>query len=126
MTTFEKAKAIRNSLLTRVGESLSYKSWKDDFRLSNIMNVHETIPKWEEKYGSFKINPNDLSVEELDELGFGRWSDELPIRLIPIWLYPFLADNFESTSISGSKHTTLAEVDDDHRFGCLAYGVLPK
>jgi predicted AAA+ superfamily ATPase len=48
LTTFEKVKAIRRSLLTRVGESLSYESWSNDFRLTNIQNIHKTLKKWEE------------------------------------------------------------------------------
>jgi hypothetical protein len=126
LTTFEKVKAIRRSLLTRVGESLSYESWSNDFRLTNIQDIHKTLKKWEEESGSFKIDPTDLSFEEMIELGFGSWSEESPMRLIPIWLFPFLADEFESESISGSKHSKLSEIDNDHRFGCLTYGVVPK
>jgi hypothetical protein len=84
------------------------------------------LKKWEEESGSFKIDPTDLSFEEMIELGFGSWSEESPMRLIPIWLFPFLADEFKSESISGSKHSKLSEIDNDHRFGCLAYGVVPK
>lgn len=126
ITTFKKCKAIRSSLLTRVGESLAYKSWDDNFRMKNIRDINDTIKRWEEDYGSFKIDPNDLSVEELDELGFGIWSDDLPIRLIPIWLYTFLADEFDFTDISGRKYTKLEDMDSDHRMGNLAFGVLPK
>ena len=126
LTTFEKAKAIRNSILSRVGESLTYKSWTDEFRLSNIQDINKTLIKWEEEYGSFKINPTDLTIDEMKELGFQSWDEENPIKLIPIWLYPFLAEEFESESISGSKHYKLSDLDTDQRFGCLAYGVIPS
>jgi hypothetical protein len=126
LTTFEKVKAIRRSLLIRVGESLSYESWTNEFRLSNIKDIHKNLKEWEKENGSFKIDPTDLSFEEMIELGFGSWSEESPMRLIPIWLYPFLSDEFESESISGSKHSKLSEIDNDHRFGCLVYGVVPK
>lgn len=126
LTTFDKAKAIRNSLLLRVGESLSYESWSNNFRLTNIQNVHKTLRIWEEEYGSFKIDPTDLSFEEMIELGFGSLSENSTMRLIPIWLFPFLADEFESTSILGSKHYKLSEIDNDHRSGYLAYGVTPN
>lgn len=125
LSTFEKCKTIRNSLLIRAGESLTYKSWSDSFRLENLRDIHSTLTRWEETYGSFKINPQDLSYEEMKELGFGVWDKENPIRLIPIWLFPFLCDEFESESINGTKYTTLAELDNDHRFGFLAYGVVP-
>ena len=126
LTTFEKAKAIRTNLLTRVGESLSYKSWSNEFRLSNIQNINELLEIWEENHGSFKIDPTDLSFDEMIELGFGSWSEKNPMRLIPIWLFPFLCNEFECESISGSKYYKLSEIDNDHRFGCLAYGVVPK
>ena len=126
LTTFQKANAIRRSILIRVGESLSYKTWSNDFRLTNIEDIHKTLEKWEEESGILKIDPTDLSFEEMIELGFGSWSEENPMRLIPIWLFPFLADEFKSESISGSKHSKLSEIDNEHRFGCLAFGVVPK
>lgn len=125
LSTFEKCTAIKNSLLTRVGEALTYESWSDSFRIENLKDIHATLTRWEKAHGSFKINPQDLSYEEMKELGFAVWDKENPIRLIPIWLFPFLCDEFESESIDGTKHTTLAEVNNDHRFGCIAYGVVP-
>lgn len=126
LTTFEKAKAIKKTLLRLVGESLTYETWSDDFKLSNIKSINKTLETWSKEYGTFKINPNDLSEKEINELEFGKWSDDSLVRLIPIWLYPFLADEFESISISGSKHLKLSDIDNDHRFGYLAYGVIPK
>lgn len=126
LTTFEKAKAIKKTLLRLVGESLTYEKWSDDFKLSNIKSINKTLETWSKEYGTFKINPNDLSEKEINELEFGKWSDDSLVRLIPIWLYPFLADEFESISISGSKHLKLSDIDNDHRFGYLAYGVIPK
>ena len=125
MTTFEKAKVIRTSLLTRCGEAMNY-SWSNDYKIENLNNIHESIEHWEKEEGTFKINPQDLTLEEMKELGFGKWSDEDKIMLIPIWLFPFLCEEFESISIGGTKHSKLSELDTDHRFGCLAYGVIPK
>jgi len=124
LTTFDKVKSIR--LLTRVGESLSYKNWGDDYKLKNIQDVHKALKRWEETNGSFKINPTQLTVKEMEELGFGSWEEGRPMKLIPIWLFPFLCDEFESESISGSKHTKLSEIDSDHRFGSIAFGVVSK
>lgn len=125
MTTFEKCKAIRNSILTRCGEIMSYQ-WDDHSKVSNIMDIHKSISEWETKHGSFKIDPNDLTEDEMVKLGFSSWSEESKIKLIPIWLYPFLAEDIETESISGSKHTKKSEIDNDHRFGLLAYGVIPS
>ena len=126
LTTFEKAKAIRRSLLIRVGETLTYKTWSNGYRLKNIQGIHKALQEWERKDVSFKIDPTDLSFKEMEELGFGTWSKGSKFKLIPIWLFPFLSDEFESESISGSKHFKLSEIDGDHRFGFIAYGVVPK
>jgi tetratricopeptide (TPR) repeat protein len=66
----EKAKAIRNSLLKKAGEAITY-SWSNDFKIKNLNDIRELLTNWEEEYGSFKINPQDLSIEEMKELGFG-------------------------------------------------------
>lgn len=126
LSTFEKCKAIRRSLLIRAGEALSYSCWSDSFKLDNLKNIFESLGQWEKEYGSFKINPNDLTAKQMNELGFGRWTKEDPMRLIPIWLFPFLCEKFECQCIDGSKHTNLSELDNDHRMGCIAYGVIPK
>jgi hypothetical protein len=59
-------------------------------------------------------------------LDFGKWNEDNPIRLIPLWLLPFLASEFDCQDIIGKKHSKLPEIDNDHRFGYLAYGVIPK
>jgi len=126
MTLLDRCEAIKRTILRATAESMMYESWDDEFRLKNIREVPEIVSKWEEKHGSFKIDPNEMTEEDLIKLDFGQWSEESNIRLIPIWLYPYLSDEIETISISGSKHTTKAEIDTDHRFGCLAFGVIPK
>jgi hypothetical protein len=101
LTTFEKCNAIKRTILRAAAESIMYESWNKDFKLKNL-----------------------LEVPELEKLEFGKWDKESSLMLIPIWLYPYLADNLKTISISGSEHTIKAEIDDDHRFGNLAYGVI--
>lgn len=126
LSLFEKCRAIKRTLLNRAAESISMKTWSDDFRLKNLYEIHTTVAGWEKEYGSFKIDPNQLTEEELTKLEFGRWEEGNPLRLIPLWLFPFLAETLETISIDGTKHSTLAELDNDTRFGCIAYGVIPK
>lgn len=125
LTVFEKCEAIKNAILRAVGEAMAYDNWSDEFKLKNIAETPEIVSKWEDKYGSFKIDPSQMTTEELKKLGFGKWDEENEMMLIPIWLYPYLAEKLDTISISGSKHTTKAEIDTDHRFGNLAYGVIP-
>jgi hypothetical protein len=126
LTLFEKCNAIKRTILRATAESMMYKSWNDAFKLKNIQEVPEIVSKWEKEHGSFKIDPNQLTYDELKELEFSKWDDDIDIMLIPIWLYPYLEDNLETISISGSKHSTKKDIDTDHRFGWLAYGVTPK
>jgi len=118
MTTFEKCKLIRKGILTRCGENLSYKKWNNEFKVKHLDEMLHF------KLGG--IDPTDLSLKEMIDLDFGKWDEENPMMLIPIWLFPFLCDEFECESISGSKHSKLSELDNDNRFGLLGYGVIPK
>lgn len=125
LSTFERCKSIRNLLLSRIGENLVY-DWNPEYKSKSISEIPSIIHEWEKNYGSFKINPNDLNLEEIKKLEFGLWSKDSDLRLIPIWLFPFLADEFECQSISGEKYSKLSEINNDNRMGYLAYGIIPK
>jgi hypothetical protein len=126
MNTYEKCCAIRHAIMTRVAESQIYESWSDEFRLKNIRGFFsETIQKWSETE-SFEIDASDLTKEEMELLGFCKFSENSNGYLIPIWLYPFLKESIETSCIDGSSKLNKSEMDTDHRFGYLAYSVLPK
>ena len=125
ISTFNLCKWIRKALLTRTGEVLCYKSWSNDYCVKNIREALTKLPAMER----FRlVDPNDLTLEETRDLGFGTWSDESGLMLIPIYLAPFLVDEFQGASINDEKVRTIKhkeKEDTDHRFGCLAYGVIP-
>lgn len=124
MTTFEICKQVRSVVLTRAGELMAYRNWEAKFAqeyMTKLAGEMAERAKW-----FSPINANDLTAPELDELGFGTWSDEKPIRLVPIWILPFLRDEIDAESISGKKVTSVKAEDNDHRFGCVAFGVMPK
>jgi hypothetical protein len=127
MTTFEKCQAIRRMLINRAAEVMAYKNWGDDFAAKQIRNFPEELMSQNSGPDFFGIQPADLTEAEMVDLGFGKWSKETPMRLIPLWLFPFLADEMETECIDGEKKTLKkADMDNDNRFGCLAYGVVPK
>lgn len=74
------------------------------------------------------IDFNDLSKREAIELRFGKWSEEDPtLYLIPIWVFPILPVGTKLTCINGEDIVYDGHnVDNDVRFGCLAYGVRVK
>ena len=99
-------------------------NWDKDFAIKQIKEVTEGLLKAD---GFRKVNPCDLTSEQMKDLGFRLWDEDNPIRLIPLWLFPFLVDEFECGSINDDevRLTKLSEIDNDHRFGCLAHGVIP-
>jgi len=121
VSTFEYCKALQDSLLERAASSIVYDSWDTDFRVKHLTDILNL--KWVK---GNKVDPTVLTEAECDELGFKVWNDDNPMRLIPMWLWPFLADEFHCTSILGEECYSKADMDDDSRFGCLAYGILPQ
>lgn len=82
-----------------------------------------------------RVTVTDLTSEEALALGFGIWDDETNLHLIPFYLYDFLDYGQELESISGDVKMVTPEykdnnsngyIDNDYRFGCLAYGFRPK
>ena len=121
MTTYENCKTLRRCIVNRAAEVMSYTNWSDEFAAKQIREIPAAL----EKIG--KVNIAELTADQMDDLGFGRWSKENPMRLIPLWLYPFLPDEIEIECIDGEKtRLKKSEMDTDHRYGMLAYGILPK
>lgn len=130
LTPFEQAKEVRRSMAMAAADAVIYRSWPDDFRLSQIRDKNDRL-----RALCRGIPLDGLTVAECDELGFGRWSSETPLRLIPTWLYPHLRYGDTVTSFTGraivvSEDYTNPDsgegyVDNDARFGCLAFGIIP-
>ncbi len=130
LTTFEKFKSIRN-LITKIAmEGYVYKEhWGNEFRIKEIDSIPTILKKWEKDENTTftSLQPSDLTIDEMKELGFCRWDENSPIMLIPLWIYPFLADVLTTTDINGVTSTLKkSEIDTDERFGCLAYGIMPS
>ena len=121
MNTYEKCKRIRRGILCDAAEVMVYTNWPAAFAAQQIRQVPDRIL---EAHGP--VNIAELTLDQMTELGFGIWSDENPMRLIPLWLYPFLPDELEVTSISGTKSVLKKlDMDTDIRGGCLAFGIVP-
>jgi len=124
MTTFDTCEGLKRVVLNNAAMVMVYMNWDLEFAANEIRNMPEKIRNadWFDP-----VNPNDLTADELDQLGFGLWSEDNPMRLIPLWLYPFLVDEFIGSSISGEKPATLRtiDLDTDARGGLMAYGVIP-
>jgi hypothetical protein len=131
---YKKAKIIRHNLLYAVAAPMIYQSWGFAYGLKH---AGETLDGLRE---TGRVDVTALDVEHLDALDFGLWSDEPDdpahgLRLIPVWLYPFLKPGQTLTSIDGSTtvvgddYTNSSDpgyIDNDNRGGFIAYGVIPK
>lgn len=121
MDTYQKCKAIQAGILRVASEAMLYQTWEATFVKSRIQG----IPWMLDHVGL--VDPNDLTENELIDLGFGRWSQDSPMYLIPLWLFPFLAHKIKARCVNGEEREYLrSEMDNDNRFGCLAYGIVPK
>jgi len=127
MNTCEKCCSIRSMILTRAAEVMNY-DWDAKFSKKNVKEFPNDLREKIDTGGNdfFNIQPSELTEKEMDKLGFGDWTKENPIRLIPLWLFPFLAENIKTNCIDESEKLKKSEMDTDHRFGYIAYGVLSK
>lgn len=122
LTTFELAQKILVIVANKAAQCAVYEVWSGDFCKESITETIDSVKKYE----NFKpIDPNDFTVDELKKLGGCEWDEEFKnLILIPIWMLPFLADEFEGARLDGVEQTyKREEIDNDCRFGCLAYGV---
>ena len=108
----------------QVAETVQYTSWSDESCREHINKSTETLLDELKKH----IDWDNLTVEEVKELRFGRWDDDMPdLWLIPLYLLPILPIGTELQSILGNKVVyDGTNVDKDTRFGCIAYGIIVK
>lgn len=66
-----------------------------------------------------------MTKDQLQELGMREW-DEEGLMLFPGEWYDFIPAGYEIVTITYSKEKFKpGKTDDDIRFGCLSYGIMP-
>ena len=121
MSDYEFLLMVRQAIVNRAAEVFCY-SWSADFSSERI----KEIPSVFSKSDYFrKVDPNEMAVDQLDNLGFQKWDEDSGLMLIPLYVYPFLKDEIMCGSISDKEACLMktSDIDTDNRFGCLAYGV---
>lgn len=108
----------------KVAETVQYTNWSDEFCREEIKRATDRFVNELKKYIDF----NNLTEEEAQELRFGKWSDDEPdLYLIPLYLLPILPIGTKLICINGDEIVYDGKnVDNDVRFGCLAYGIRVK
>lgn len=105
--------------VNRLSEMVVYKEWNNTTRTMCVEETFSTFYKSLEK--NKLIDFNNLTVEEVKELRFGKWIAGL--WLFPLWLVPLIPEGLEVTTISGETVKYNKSMDNDVRFGCVAYGI---
>ena len=121
MSDYEFLLQVRQAIINRAAEVFCYK-WATDFSSERIKEIPSVFSKSE---GFRKVDPNEMTKEQLVDLGFQKWDEDSGLMLIPLYIYPFLKDEIMCGSISDicPRLIKVSEIDIDHRFGCLAYGI---
>lgn len=116
-----KVSDLLKHVVSAVAQVKEY-NWSPETCVSQVVESLERIQK---KIADEGIDFHTLTSEELHELGFGKWSDEMPnVFLIPLYLYPCIPDGTTLTCIDGGKYVKGEDkIDLDVRFGCIAYGI---
>lgn len=122
MTTYERCKNIRRVILNTAAEVIAY-NWSNEFNTKQMKELVGQLGKADPEY--LKIQPSLLTVGQMCELGFGKFSSNDIAMLIPLWLYPYLAKDVMAGSIGGEAVYKKSSMDTDNRCGWLAYGVMP-
>ena len=121
MSDYDFLLMVRQAIINRAAEVFCY-SWDAVSSSKRIKEIPDIFSKSE--YFR-KVDPNEMSIEQLLDLGFQKWDEDSGLMLIPLYIYPFLKDEIMCGSISDicARLIKVSEIDIDHRFGCLAYGV---
>lgn len=124
MNEYDLCKWIKSRIANKAAEVFSY-NWSVESCVNEIRELPGIIINTE---GFFRIDPTVLTKDEMTGLGFSLWSEESPMMLLPLWLLPFLVDEVKVGSVSGGDYSVVRRVnmDNDHRWGYLAYGVKPS
>lgn len=110
-------------LANRVSETTQYKNWSDEFCRKEIKEASKKFVDEIKKH----IDWENLTEEDCKELRFVRWDEESGIYLIPLYLFPIIPIGLKVYSINGDEIVNDGtNLDNDIRFGCVAYGIKPK
>lgn len=109
-------------LANRVSETTQYESWSDEFSRKEIKEANQKFVEEIKKH----IDWENLTEEDCKELRFCKWDEESGIYLIPLYLFPIIPIGLKVYSISGNEIVNDGtNLDNDIRFGCIAYGIKP-
>lgn len=117
MNTFDKCKRIRGAILYNVGTIINY-GWDNEFATQQLKGLPERIMDVPGGMRLLRIDPCKLTKHQMIELGFAKWKRNSQLMLIPLWMHPFLVDEFPSESVNTRKRITKrSDMDARHTYG---------
>lgn len=127
LSTYKTCKVIRYVMLKRAGECIC-SNFENDHTNKDILEIVSLIRGSGGNESIEPINPNDLTERQMIELGFRVGWDNSKIMLIPIWIFPFVVDDFVccSTDDNIQRPHKRTEMSVKNFGGWMDYGILPK
>jgi hypothetical protein len=129
---FQQLSRLRAAMLNTLASAWIYRGvWSKEYRektLNDLMVKALNQKDWLPTFFPGGVDLGQLDEDELKALDFKLWSETYPgLRLIPLWVLPALPPSGTVYSIRGERVDYSPEnpLDDDDRFGFLAYGVMP-
>jgi hypothetical protein len=129
---FQQLSALRAAMLNTLASVwMNRGAWSKEYREKTLNDLMVKALSQDDQQPSFYpggVDLGQLDEDELKALGFKLWSETFPgLRLIPLWALPALPPSGAVYSIRGERVDYSPEnpLDDDDRFGFLAYGVMP-
>lgn len=111
-------------LANKLSELNTY-NWEANFKEKELKNAFDTFYKSLQKESNKPlIDISKMTIETAKEMGFRKWDENSDLYLFPLWFMPLIPIGTEVTSIFGEKIIyDGTNLDNDIRFGCIAYGI---
>lgn len=108
-------------LINKLSECYVYDNWPDELKVKELNLGFDTVYDELKKHIDF----TKLTLEEAKELRFKKFDEDMPdLWLFPLYLVPIIPEGLEVTSINGETFKYEKDkMDNDIRFGCVAYGI---
>lgn len=120
-------KEIQNCLswlVNTVSQTIVYGDcWDDKLKVEEVKDAYKKFYDTVKKHIDF----DNLTIDEAKELRFKKWDDDSDLYLFPLWLVPIIPEELPVYFIDSDEAIPYNKLlDNDVRFGCVAYGLKIK
>lgn len=111
-------------LVNRLSELNTY-NWGANYKERELKDAFDTFYKsLQKESNNHLVDLSRMTVETAKEMGLRKWDDNSDLYLFPLWFMPLIPIGTEVTAINGEKIIyDGTNLDNDIRFGCIAYGI---